>query len=83
MNCNRNSAFDTSKTVESEKPGQKSFDINARAFREIGRGYCAMEKAFSILNCSPPANMKPFNEMQKDISNSYCAVAKQSMIDVA
>ena len=42
-----------------------------------------MEKAFGIMNCSPPANMKPFNEMQKEISNSYCEIAKQTMVVAA
>ena len=81
--CNWNYSCYTSKTVESEKPGHKSFDINARAliaFREIGRGYGAMEKACGIMNCAPPANMKPFIEMQKEISNSYCEIAEQTMI---
>ena len=66
-------------------PGIKPFDVNARcivAFREIGKGYNAIEKCFGLMNCLPSMDITSFTEMNKNIE-SYRSVAKDSMENAA
>ena len=50
-------------------------------FREIGKGYSALETFFGIMNMPAPMNLKGFNEMQLNIADAYIKVSKTSMTD--
>ena len=51
-------------------------------FREIGKGYSALETFCGIMNMPAPMNCKAFNEMQLNIADAYIKVSKTSMTDV-
>ena len=53
------------------------------AFREIGKGYSALETFCGIMNMPAPMNVKAFNEMQLKIADAFIKVSKTSMTDAA
>ena len=79
----------TSKPIENKEPftpGVKKFDINLRtvlAFREIGKGYDAIEKHSGFMNFSPPMNKSAFQKTQDHLVTHYKSVANKSMLDVS
>ena len=80
------STYSSKKVNKPNTPGKKPFDVNARciiAFREIGKGFNAIENNFGLMNCVPPMNSKSFSEMNKSIADSYYFVAKESMQNAA
>ena len=85
--CNWSSELYSSREIEQNNtPGRNPFDINIRtimAFREIGKGYSALETFCGIMNMPAPMNVKAFNEMQLKIADAYIKVSKTSMTDVA
>ena len=89
MSCNRcnwSSELYSSREIEQNNaPGRNPFDINIRtmAFREIGKGYSALETFCGIMNMPAPMNVKAFNEMQLKIADAYLKVSKTSMTDAA
>ena len=58
--CNFSYSTYSSKNVNKPNtPGKEPFDVNARciiAFREIGKGFNAIEFFFGLMNCVPPMN---------------------------
>ena len=67
-------------------PEQNPFDRNARAvvgFREIGKGHSAIETLFGFINFMHVMCKDSFNEMSRDVANSYSKVAKRSMLEAA
>ena len=87
MSCNRcnwSSELYSSREIEQNNaPGRNPFDINIRtiAFREIGKGYSALETFCGIMNMPAPMNVKAFNEMQLKIADANIRVSKTSMTD--
>ena len=84
--CQWQNEFFTSKKIEknsdNETQGMKSFDINIRmcvAFREIGKGYAAMESFCNIINSPPPMQKKTYNNIVYKLHSSYIKVAQDSM----
>ena len=90
MSCNRcnwlSELYSSREIEQNNTPGSNPFDINIRTimtFREIGKGYSALETFCGIMNMPAPMNVKAFNEMQLKIADAYIKVSKTSMIDAA
>ena len=65
--CNWLSELYSSREIEQNSlPGHNPFDINIKiimAFREIEKGYSALEIFCGIMNMPAPMNVKAFNQM--------------------
>ena len=84
--CLWNRSFHTSKEVKTDGRGKSPFEINHRALiamREIGKGHTALSTFCGFMNMPQPMNVKPFNDMQENISNVYKEVANTSMKNAA
>ena len=75
--------YSSNRVSKPNQPGPDPFDVNVRsliAFREIGRGYTAMETFFGYMNCVPPMSYPAFREMNMVVGNVYSDVASESML---
>ena len=60
----------------------KKYDINIRsaiAFREVGRGYTALESFCYIMNMPPPMTRNNYDKLGDSLDEPYILSAQQSM----
>ena len=87
--CDWIDSFSTSKTVKSENrttSGQKAFDVNVRTvitFRELGRGFSAIETFCRCMNMPPPMNQSGYDKTVTNLYPCYKAAANDSMLQAA
>ena len=80
--CNWGTTFCSSKKVESDMAGRNQLEINLRtilAFREIGKGHCAMERFCSVMNMPPPMTDNNYGKINEKIYHTYKTAAEKSM----
>ena len=64
------------------KRGKVAYDVNIRtvsAFREIGRGYAAIETFCGFMNMPPPMNKTTYQDIVDGMHISYTEAADESM----
>ena len=82
-NCAWSTDFQTSTKVKREgTPGPSSYDINLRsvfAFREIGKGFKAMEKFTAFMNMPLGLTKSSYHKIVRELHMAYESVADESM----
>lgn len=79
--CKKEKSVFTSKQVNREKKGPKPFEVNTRmvlAFREIGRGYNALNTFTRCMNMNRPMTQKNYDNITKSLHESYLKVSEIS-----
>ena len=77
----------TSKKINSnEGRGRKQYDVNRRAviaFREIGKGFSAMETFCGFMNMPNPMSKTTYGDKSPLIHDAYLSVCQKSMSDAS
>ena len=79
--CEWSELMKTSKTLTNDIKG-KQYDINIHsviAFREIGKGYAALESFCYIMNMLPPMTRNNYDKLVDELHEPYMLSAQQSM----
>ena len=84
--CDWSDILSSSKTVNSNLRGSKSYEINLRtciAFREIGRGYKSISSFCKLMNTPPPMDSKSYRKSFTTLYRAYTEAAHQSITAAA